>query len=290
MKKYRILALLITVVVLANCGKSPVAPDYQKEISVFGYLWANNHLDATHAITVTYTQPVTEYYDANQSAITMAKVSLTDESSGQIFILRNTPQKPGYFYNDSVFIKVKTTYRLQVEADGRIVTAITTVPMPLDMTTTLKRDSINLVYKNNLGFEQPIFLQCESGDQVVMVDAFCNEDYQNAEYIKSFGGENKHPRNQEEYDGGRNSEPRHILAYARYDDLVSSDFSGEHVIYWYDAMFVFYGSYTLQVLAIDDNYHKFLYSEHPEVSGGIQGGIGVFGSVAGVRFQFIIQK
>jgi len=32
-------------------------------------------------------------------------------------------------------------------------------------------------------------------------------------------------------------------------------------------------------LAIDENYHNFLHKEHPELNGGVNGGIGVFGSV-----------
>jgi len=53
-------------------------------------------------------------------------------------------------------------------------------------------------------------------------------------------------------------------------------------------MIVFRRSNTMQVLAIDDNYHNFLYTEHPEFNGGINGGIGVFGSVCGESFELIV--
>ncbi|MBD3335029.1 MAG: hypothetical protein GF355_05895 [Candidatus Eisenbacteria bacterium] len=56
-------------------------------------------------------------------------------------------------------------------------------------------------------------------------------------------------------------------------------------IEFYSAMMVFYGRYEVQLLAIDDNAYNYLYREHPEESGGIVGGLGVFGSAYRERSQ-----
>ncbi|MBD3334301.1 MAG: hypothetical protein GF355_02190 [Candidatus Eisenbacteria bacterium] len=50
-------------------------------------------------------------------------------------------------------------------------------------------------------------------------------------------------------------------------------------------MMVFYGRYEVQLPAIDDNAYNYLYREHPEESGGIVGGLDVFGSAYRERFQ-----
>lgn len=274
---------------LYGCQKNPTTPDYQKEITVFGYLYGNEKLTSEHAILIAYTQPILKYYELNQAAIRGAVVTLREADTGLIYQLKDTPEKPGFYFNDSLLVKPKTTYHLRVEVDGKVVTASTMVPPILKVTTKLRQDTINYVYPKNLSREMPIYLECESIDQIVLVDMYCNESYKNAEYITPFL-DHKYPADQEEYDGGKDGEPRHITAFAKLKDFISEEYPGQYVVFWYSSMIVFYGSYTMQVLAIDDNYHKFLYTEHPEYSSGVKGGIGVFGSVCGATFQLVVQK
>ena len=286
---YKFVLIGITVLsVVYSCNENPAKPDYQKEICVFGYLWGNERLTDDHAIMITFSQPITDYYDLTDAAVTGAVVTITDPDS-VVYVLNDT-WRPGFYFNDSLLIKPKTTYSIRVEINGEIVTASTTVPPLLTINTELRKDSINYVARENLGYEKPIYLDCELEDQIILVDMFCNEDYENAEYIKPFNDEHKFPDNQEEYDGGNNGEPRHIQAIVPYKDLVSDEFPGQYVVYWYHSMIVFYGSNTMQALAIDDNYHNFLYTEHPEFNGGINGGIGVFGSVCGENFELMVLK
>jgi hypothetical protein len=205
--------------------------------------------------------------------------------------LRESPERPGYYFNDSLLVLPKASYRLAVRgSDGYAVSAVTTVPPALEVTTVLRDDTVNVVRPENLSREKPIFLGCEDPEQVVMVDLTCNETYRDAEYIKPFHENRKTPETQNEYDQGRNAEPRHIFAIARYRDFRSPEYAGQCVIFWYSSMLVFYGSYTLQVAAIDENLHRFLYTEHPELEGGIEGGIGVFGSMCGKRFRLEVVK
>jgi hypothetical protein len=280
----------VLLVLIAGCSKNPSAPNYQKELTVFGYLWGNEHLTADHAIWIAYTEPVTDFYDANAAALSHGDVTLREQDTGIIHRLRERPERPGYFYNDTVLVRPKTSYQLTVMADGKTVTAVTTVPPVLDMITALRTDSVNVVRPENLSRQMPVFLQCENPDQVVLVDMNCTEPYQNAEYIRPFMESQKFPQNREEYDGGANGEPKHITAFARYKDFTSADYPGQVVIFWYSSMLAFYGSYTMQVMAIDGNFHNYLYKEHPEFEGGIQGGIGVFGSMCGKVFRLRVVK
>jgi hypothetical protein len=281
----KILIIAAVLAVISGCSKNPSKPDYQQEISIFGYLWGNQALIVEHGILVTYTEPITKYYDVSRAAIRNAQVTLTDEGSGEIYELHDSDAKPGSFYNDAVLIKPRTTYQLVVKTKDRTATAETTVPYDLLQTTELKTDATNQVNQKNLGYEKPVYLQCESEDQIIYVDMFCNEPYQSAEYIYPFSDKNKNPQSQNEYDGGKNGEPRHIAAFMKYSDVLASEYNNQHVIFWYASMIVFLGSNTMQILAIDNNYHKFLYTEHPELNGGIKGGIGVFGSVCGKTYQ-----
>ena len=184
--------------------------------------------------------------------------------------------RPGFYYHEEFFIKPNATYQLTVEIEDDLVTATTIVPSLLTLETKLDTAAVNYVYRDNLGFEKPVKLFCENEEQIIYVDMFCNEVWQKAEYLDSFGSHAK-PENQEEYDQGKNAEPRHIQAFMRLKDLETSFYPNEYVIFWYHSMIVFYGSNTMQILAIDANYHNYLHKEHPELNGGIIGGIGVFG-------------
>jgi hypothetical protein len=288
MKMKTAFIIICLLAVCLGCSKNPAKPEYQKEISVFGYLHGNQALTKDNGILITYTEPITAYYDPNQAAVRDAEVTIQDKSTGEEYPLSDSDAKPGYFFNASLVIKPETTYLLTVKTKDRTVTAETTVPFNLVQTTDLSATTVNQVNQKNLGYENPVFLQCISPDQMIYVDIFCNEPYKQAEYIYPFSDKQKYPQSQDEYDGGKNGEPRHISAFMKYSDLASADYNGQHVVFWYASMIVFLGSNTMQILAIDDNYHKFLYTEHPEFNGGVKGGIGVFGSVCGQKYELMV--
>lgn len=281
---------LLISVILWSCDQYPSSPLYQREIVVFGFLWGNKPMTADRAIMISYTQPIDQEYDADRAAIRNAHVSITEISSGKSYVLREG-DRPGYYFNESLIAIPRKAYRLKVEVDDRVVTAETTVPFDLDIQTDLKRGGIDSVYHEGLSVEKPIFVRCESERQIIIIDVYCLEPWQNAEYINPFWGKSK-PSNAAEYGGqDGNSEPRHILASAKYRDLYSPNFPGLYVIDWYGSMIGFYGSYILQVLAIDENYYQFLNrKEYPELQSGVEGGVGVFGSVCGETFRLYIKK
>ena len=194
-------------------------------------------------------------------------------------------QTPGRYYNENLVIRPSATYLLQIEADGRFITASTTVPPAPVFRTDLKTGEINRAFQKNLGYEKPVRVACEQcpDQQIFLVDMFCDETYENARYINPFFGQEK-PTSEEEYDGGINGEPRHIQALVSYQDLVSPEFDDDHVIYWYASMIVFYGRYTMQIMTVDDNYLNYQFDEHPLLNGGIQGGIGLFASMCGQTY------
>jgi len=126
--KRSILFILILIIFIIGCEKNPSKPDYQKEITVFGYLWGDKSLSVDHAILVSYTQPITASYDLNQAGISSANVTITAESSGDIYQLQETLEKPGFYFNENLIVNPKETYNLRIEVDNNVVTATTTVP------------------------------------------------------------------------------------------------------------------------------------------------------------------
>jgi hypothetical protein len=286
----RFIFVVLLLVTILSCSKNPNAPDYEKEIAVFGFLWGNKPMTADRAMMISYTQPIDDAYDLEQATIKNANVTITEVSTGKIYVLDDA-KKPGFYFNDSLIAKPKTEYLLKIEVDNKIVTARTSVPPMLNLQTNLQKDRVDSVYHEGLSNEKPIFVDCEDGEQIIVVDVYCYELWENAEYINPFWGQKK-PGDAGEYGGpDGNSEPRHIVATAKFKDLFSLNFPGQYVIDWYSSMIGFFGSYTMQVMAIDDNYYNFINkNEYPELQSGVQGGIGVFGSMCGETYQLYILK
>lgn len=288
LNKYIVVALLVLTFV--SCSKNSMTPDYEKEVAVFGFLWGNKPMTAERAIMISYTQPIEDVYVLEQAVIKNANVTIREISTGNLFVLKDL-DKPGFYFNDSLLPKPQTEYLLKIEVDNKVVTARTAVPPILNLQTDLKKDKIDSVFHEGLSTEKPIFIDCEDGEQILIVDVYCNETWENAEYINPFWGQKK-PNDAGEYGGqDGNSEPRHIVASAKFKDLFSLNFPSQYVIDWYVSMIGFFGSYTMQIMAIDGNYYNFINkNEYPELQSGVQGGIGVFGSMCGETYQLYILK
>ena len=288
-KNLYILMVSLMIGIFIGCDKNPTGPEFQKEIVIHGFLWANKYVDTDHAIMVNYTSPIDNSYNINDAAIQDAVVTLKNHSTGEDVQLKTVPHRPGFYFNEEVLIQPNKTYSIKVETGGKTTSATTTVPPELILTTDLEKDNINRVYREDLGVKKPVELKCENEEQIIYVDMFCNESWENAEFIDNFGPHDK-PEDREQYDQGKNSQPRHIEAFMRMKDLKTDFYPGDYVVFWYHSMIIFYGSNTMQIMAIDDNYHNFLHKEHPELNGGVNGGIGVFGSVCGEDFDFLVIK
>lgn len=288
--KLKYILLLWLIILVAGCDKNPAEPEYQKEVTVFGFLWGNAYLTADHAIMIAWSQPVTAYYDLNTAAIRGAAVTLTELSSGMSHTLTEAAEKPGFYFNEQIFIQPKTSYRLQISVDGKQVTATTTVPPVLEIETQLDPVNVNQVFQTNLSKSTPIFLTCENPDQVILVDMYCNETWENAEYVTEFFGQTE-PESADEYESGQNGEPRHIMGFGKYDTFTSNNFPNRYVVDWYSSMIVFLGSNTLQVMAIDANYQKYITTQaYREQESGVEGGIGLLGSVTGQTYLLKVLK
>lgn len=299
--KIKIFIILTLIIVsIIGCSDDKEDPAYEEKIAVYAYLYVDEPV--SHAtVLVNKTLPIDDYYEL-QDAVVDAEVTL--EKMGNRGTISNSwsfsavASNPGYYATeDTTWIEETTTYRLTIEVEGfDTITAETTTPYKMTMlghppTIPPGTDSTEF---HNYGIspydlvEYPLIFRCENPEQFGMCDAYCEEEWYNAKYINSPPGLGDYPEEEEQYDGGPQGEPRHIFGFSRIKDLTKVDEMGEDVymIEWYGGMIVFFGRYTISILTMDSNYHKYLYTEHPELNGGIENGIGVFGSAS--RFQYDI--
>lgn len=265
-------------------------PPFQQELMVFGYLWGNEPLSREHAIFVTYSRPLFEEYDLDSAAISGAWVQITEESSGNSWMLVEDSTRKGFYFNNDLLVRPGEQYHLEVRADGKVVRASTRVPSDLTIRTALDSVSFPEVAPDQIAGQFPIYLRTEDRDQLIMVDVYCLEPWFMAEYISPFGSR-KTPGSPEEYDGGNDGPPRHIFAVAPIREFDYTEEDSMAILDWYSSMIIFYGGYRIMVAAIDENYNRYLSSEYPVYNGGIQGGLGVFASMVGKRYRMrVIRK
>jgi hypothetical protein len=264
-------AVVILPLLLTGCGSAPTKPKYVEQIAVSAYLYVDEEVSVANAIVLTRTRPVDESYNASEAAIRDAVVTLRAEDTTQEDTLPMVA--PGRYANPTVVIRPRTTYHLKVQTGGATITASTTTPIAFDVLTA-PPVLPDVMRHAAIADSFPLIVNCRDPEQIFFVDVYCLEEYQNARYVYQMGMA-EHPKNYAEY-GGDNGDPRHIAAYFRLKDLGGGE-AGYRVSFYGDMM-TFYGEYQVGVFSIDQNYYSYLYREHPELDGGIRGGIGVFGS------------
>lgn len=276
--RWSVLAGLSLAILSAACASDATKPKYDRQIALFGYLYVGEAVSDTNGIRLERTRPVDEYYDPEQALIRNAVVTLRADSAAVADTLPMT--QPGIYANPEVVIRERTTYHLTATIDGTTVTATTTTPLAFETPREPRTVDAGAMRQSVIADSFPIVVTCPDPAQVFLVDCYCQENWQVARFIHRFGSDET-PQSYDEY-GGDNGPPRHLNAFFRLRDVRLSD-EGYRLSFYGDMMW-FYGRYEIGVFSIDDNYYNYLYRDHPELSGGVAGGIGVFGSACRKRY------
>lgn len=258
---------------LAGCGDGDTTgPGTREEIVVFGYLYVGEAISEENALLLSRTRPVLDPFDPEEAAVTEAVVTIRKEGEEEADTLEMI--RPGRYAEPELVIEALATYHLRVEIEGEDpITASTTTPWSFEITRQPRALPDSMPHAA-IADSFPIYLRCDYEEQIFLVDAYCLEDWEDARYIDPFGAE-EGPEDYQEY-GGDNGEPRHIAPYFRVKGLEEE--GDEYRLGWYGDLMAFYGEYDIHVLSIDENVYSWLYRDHPELSGGVSGAIGLFGS------------
>ena len=196
--------------------------------------------------------------------------------------------KVGYVDPDSSFIpQAGKTYQVAVyipeEADS--IWARTTVPshmevMPDEAFTfdetatypTLKWDTANI--------EHPLRIQAQNDEMCYMYFRFyCLEDFASEpQYTIDFMGMDDTPEDEDEYD-----DMRETAWVSRYQPEQREDQNYYIEDRGYKANIWFYGDTEIDIYSIDENYWQYNYKPEGYRYGGVNNGLGYFGSLSGQK-------
>ncbi len=254
-----------------GCGEGPETPKYVRELAVFGYLYVGEAVSESNPIYLSRTQPIDQVYDFGRAAVTGALVTLT-AAGGEPETLRALPTN-GFYGDENIVIQEGTLYTLFIRTrEGEEAWASTTTPTRLELVSGPPQ--LGTLDPAEIPERYPILFHCPDPDQILLLDTFCQENWEDARYINPIGPNEK----VEDYDeyGGAAGPPRHLQIW--FQARVLERAGPAWRIGWYGDMMVFWGGYQIYLMSIDDNYYNYLYRDRPETHGGIYGGIGVFGS------------
>jgi hypothetical protein len=197
-------------------------------------------------------------------------------------------------YQNEMLITSGNTYRIEALVkhlnEWITISAETTVPKPIAL-NPLNDDSFTfnpeaefpeLSYET-ANTEHPLRIQTESDEAANMFFQFyCMETFDNALYIIEYPGEDETPEDEEAYEHPVSGFPRKVQFWYAYEPKWLDD-EQMFVITdrGYKASFIFYGRYEIQAFSVDENYYQYLYKTNGFMHGGIENGVGYFGSRSG---------
>ncbi|NUN70574.1 MAG: DUF4249 family protein [Bacteroidetes bacterium] len=257
--------ILLTALTATGCEESASSFSYERQVVVTGLLEAGNNVDT---LKLVYTGEVDKTFSPSAYAVTNAVVKIIGTDVAFTDSLVHDPSNPGRYYSTdpSKIILPTKSYRLDVRtADGKSITATTTVPDTFSMLfSTLKdKDTVRYDVKKQVN----IFAWTPSRLHGTYLPTVWSTDSNAALIPKSFRRDTVDVPKPDKL-GYRVGLPKEQT----YTELP-----------W--IFLSYYGTTKIDVYAVDENYSSFLNQfvagqggELREIRYNIQGGIGVFGA------------
>lgn len=311
----KIILILILIIIIASCEFTAPERYTENKLVIAGFLKAGENLTIDNAIFVGKTVSV-QGDQIEDILLDDANVSLINTTTQDTFMLSFEIDLDQYdnlifgYCNNSVIIQPSVKYRIEVTAriDSQQVFAWaeTEVPEIVDIELDHYGNSASgygfsdvfpeiypQVPYNKVDNDFPIYLSLNDNDILYLSYQFyCMEEFStNLEYTEPFADfTHLDPEDEDNYNSIMSNNIRESEMLWRYQPHL--DEYGN----WYledDAYkegFRFYGRWKLTIYSTDINFYTYNYHSENYLHGGIKGGIGYFGSVAGEDFYTKITK
>jgi len=204
------------------------------------------------------------------------------------------------FYADPVahIIQPDFTYRVEVTIPGynKTIRAETKVPKtavvfpnfnynpPAGEGYSFNPADSTFIHYPEVDLHYPVTVRVDGAQSVnYMVELYCLEEFStDLEFTTVFLGQ-EHPTEElrSNYYQASGETIRRINIMSRFYSKQHTDGNWYVSLTDYRQAFVFYGRYRVTAYVMDDNYYKYTYMPEGYFYGGVQNGLGCFGSVSG---------
>ncbi len=278
MIKLRLIQCLAIVIGSGACSTAPTESlgEFRETVLIEGYLQAGSSVSGLFVGT---TMPLSSEYDRDASALSDANVAITVD--GATHLLSPVADKPGTYHQPDLIVESGKTYHLSVTTGLGTVTAQTSVPHP----------------PRALG---PPALYIGGDPYRVTWEGETNGGYvtsrQVVELLERIPPENQFGGGR--FGGGFGGTIDTTGFGALRDSIARADqwrFLQGQSQTLNPIQFSYYGTYSLLVFALDENYGDFLISSQQDEATldeprfHVKGGIGVFASMAADSVEFKVE-
>ncbi|MDD4309413.1 MAG: hypothetical protein PHO32_03460 [Candidatus Cloacimonetes bacterium] len=300
MVKYLRYLLPLLLLVLVSCNRFTAPERFEGEVyALTALLIANHPININNPVYISRSSSIEEF-DPLNLFVTDASVVITDLDTNlewQLVPITDLEEmKIKYVDLEEHVIQPLHTYKIEVTIPGRDqkITAQTTVPFQATLVPdvyqngngyTFNPEQMNDIKFSEIDREYPLALNTGNVGGVCnfMAEMFCLEDFStDLEFTTPvFGFEHPDANMEEEYNSGGES-IRRIRFMGRYVSTPQTNLTGNHLLVEdYRQAYVFFGRYQISLFVVDDNYYRYTYMPEGYFYGGVQGGLGYFGSASG---------
>ncbi len=300
---------LLLLIALSGCDNFTAPDRFDGDVYVLaGLLYSGETISSEHPIYLTRSSSISQF-NPLELFVTDAVITITDTGTKEQFTLTCIPDfvefKYKYIDVNEHIIQPEHTYSIEVSIPGRTekLTATTTVPFAADLVPDLYNHgngfSLTEADMNDMSYDQidqkyPLTLETGAyqGAFNFMGEFYCLEEFStNLEFTTPvFGVTHADSSLASAYNAGGES-IRRIKFIGRYTSQAQPGLNGNYlVVKDYKQAFVFYAPYRVSIYIADDNYYRYTYMPEGYLYGGVQGGLGYFGSVSGGRMYCKVVK
>ncbi|MCK9328914.1 MAG: hypothetical protein M0Q94_03465 [Candidatus Cloacimonetes bacterium] len=287
---YKYLVLIFCLMILISCNQNTSGIRFENDyIVVSGMLYGGEYITQENPIFIGKTIDISngnllDFYYSD------AEVKIIEDSTGKSinleFFIQNQGNKVliGYYDpTESFLIDFGKTYNLIAYVNDDSVWASTKIPDDFSIlpnegfTYNPEADFPQMIY-DDIDNQYPVQISVKEGIETVLYEEYyCLESWYNAYYIQDMFEEK--PETESDYEDSMTGYPRKAISYGRYlPKIVDNEFLIR--IPFVKSGFTFYGKHQVTLSLIDNNYFYYLYKTQGYFQGGVNNGIGYFGSAS----------
>ncbi len=297
----RIIPILMLVVFIAGCNLTSGDRWGNNTVVIAGALPAGGYVDEMHPIVIGKAIKADggDISDlvSDDAIVKLINVTRQDTISLQFYLGFTADNNVKYGYIDAgleMLVNYGETYRIEASVDSSFAYGETIVPLEVSVNvdalgnqsetrgySTILSDPLPEIVYDQCDDDFPIEITTEdSQTQYVRYLHYCLEEFStDIEYtLQILGMDHLEEEDEDNWDPVIGSGIRENSWTSRYTPIMSND--GEYIIIddFYASGFSFYGRYKFDIIIMDRNYY--MYKTVPEgfINGGINGGVGYFGS------------
>lgn len=289
----KIIFIIITIVLLSSC-QDPIPTDYIPQNYLEAALLVDQPIDN---IILMRSQPINEVFNYEKSLIRDAEVIIRGDNR-EFKLQIDSKGERGYYSVEDYLIKANTIYTIEVlMKDGSRITGTTLTPDKVEWVRDLPeniqypKDTIRKISNDTLiweGIPTPIEEGAIKSNGYWGVSVKCLDSLEYGLYLDSVSNSEKNRRLYNAFSNPDNQ--------WRYKELAQWGIipNKKTPVVW--NFFKWYGLHEIAIYNMDNNYIKWFFQRvvqsefDPNLSTVKGDGIGVFGSLNGIRDTFFLVK